>query len=283
MAQYLHSRISNSYLPPFGNNEGQMAPAVKPMMRERAWDPKHDFDWQLIKKAWEALVIEDNKSTFIEASPPNMMRVSSILNAFDRAKYVFSIASPYCYVASHIYNYSKAQPTPALIEEVFEVWKFKAQAQIRNCKHFEHIKLITYEDFCANPYQLDKALSIPVNIEDKASNTANLAIAGKWNSGISSIIDMTPKHLAFLGAKGILSLNRHLVRNLDILDYFGYAILDLEKCDSILQEQPLLMLDGLERRLNPRKKSVKKSSLTPEQKATFVSRVRSKMSKLLKQ
>ena len=282
MSQYLHARIANSYLPPFGNNEGQMAPAVKSMMRERAWDPTHEFDWQLIKKEWEDLAIKDNKSTFIEASPPNMMRVASILKAFDQAKFVFSIASPYCYVASHIYNYSKVQPTRALIEEVFEVWKIKALAQRSNCKNFEHISLITYEDFCANPDLLDKALSIQVNSQNQPSDTANLAIAGKWNSGISSIIDMTPKHLAFLGTKGILSLNQLLDQNLDILQYFGYTSMDLNACESILQKQSLLMLDGLERRLNPRKNASKKASSKSPQKAKLGSRIRSKIIKLFK-
>ena len=89
MSQYLAAHTRDSYLPPFGNCEGQMAPSVKKIMRNKPWDSSSIFDWQFIKKEWDKLAIDQNKSCFIECSPPNIMRVSSILDSFEDRQYIF--------------------------------------------------------------------------------------------------------------------------------------------------------------------------------------------------
>ena len=54
LSQYLASQMSG-YLPPFGNNEGQMVPALKPMMREQPWNKDQVYDWDHIRACWETL------------------------------------------------------------------------------------------------------------------------------------------------------------------------------------------------------------------------------------
>ena len=61
ISQYLSAHINNSYLPPFGNNEGQMAPNMKKIMRHNPWNPDSIFDWQFIKKEWDILANEEKK------------------------------------------------------------------------------------------------------------------------------------------------------------------------------------------------------------------------------
>ena len=50
------------YLPPFTNNEGQMAPGVKQIIfAQNRWKPTVDYDWATIKKEWTSLLHQSKK------------------------------------------------------------------------------------------------------------------------------------------------------------------------------------------------------------------------------
>ena len=104
MSQFISESITDSYLPPYGNREGQFAPRVKDIMRKDPWDNKSKFDWILIKKKWKPCH-QNNKKIFIEASSPNIIRAPEILETFKDSAVIFSISSPYSYVPSCIFNY----------------------------------------------------------------------------------------------------------------------------------------------------------------------------------
>ena len=142
MSQFMAKSIAGSYLPPYGNNEGQFAPKVKAMMRKNPWDKNSKFDWNSIKKSWDKLAHKNNKKIFIEASPPNIMRVPEILETFKDSKIIFSISSPYSYIASCMFNYGIRENlnknfndfTDECIRKWTEEWADKAKQQIRNLK-----------------------------------------------------------------------------------------------------------------------------------------------------
>ena len=48
ISQFLNNNIRNSYLPKFGNNEGQMAPYVRNIMKKNPWIRDVNFDWNFI-------------------------------------------------------------------------------------------------------------------------------------------------------------------------------------------------------------------------------------------
>lgn len=251
MSQYLEAHIDNSYLPPFGNFEGQMAPRVKRLMMPNRWRKGSRFDWKDIRKEWEILALKEGKSVFIEASPPNIMRVTEILEEFKDSKHVFSLASPYSYVGSCVYNYAKKSYSSSHIKKRVNEWISRAKKQMENISGIPGAKLITYEKFCANPSCLLGALAI----ENKDINSSNnLSIQGKNNSGFRNIVDMLPKHIAFLGAKGILEVNESLSIAKDVLLFFGYKTLSIGECDSLISEHPLIAFDGLQRRIQLRLK-----------------------------
>ena len=64
ISQYLNNNIINSYLPKYGNNEGQMAPSVRNIMRKKPWDENVNFDWNFIKNEWDNLA-EIEKKAFL--------------------------------------------------------------------------------------------------------------------------------------------------------------------------------------------------------------------------
>ena len=208
MSQYISAHLSNSYLPPFGNNEGQMAPKVKKMMRDRPWEPDSFFDWQLINKVCDLLENENHHEVFIESSPPNMMRVPAMLDVFKNCRYVFSISSPYSYIGSCLFNYFAKQVKSKKdydklnlnlgfrIERITRKWVRKAMIQKNNIELYgKNGAITTYEDFCSNPTRL---LDL-VGVEYSRDQSQTQLIKGKKNTKMNQIVNMLPKHLAFLG------------------------------------------------------------------------------------
>ena len=256
MSQYLAANIVGSYLPPFGNNEGQMAPMVRKMMRGNdAWKNNAPFDWKSIKQEWDKLAEKDGKIVFLESSPPNIMRVSDILKNFEDCEYVFSISSPYSYIASHLFSASKSFNLKKIAESglsskikmVTEIWIEKAQTQKLNIGEFDGAsRKITYEEFCAFPGKLLELM----NASPSEDNAHVLSVDGKKNSRVREIVNMLPKHLAFLGLDGIYEINSVLVEYRDLIDWFGYSILSVHDVNSILSESIALALDGQRRRFS---------------------------------
>ena len=244
ISQYLSENIRNSYLPNFGNNEGQMAPSVRDIMRKKPWDENVNFDWNFIKKEWDNLAEIEKKSIFIESSPPNIMRVDPILNKFKNCKYIFSISSPYLYIASALSKVKKSNSKK--IEKITNIWIDKAIKQIKNINQFGESGIqTTYEKFC----EYQNGLLESLNLDPNLILGNNISIKGKENTKITKIINMLPKHLSFLGMSRILQINNILKDHIDILNFFGYKILTIDDCNELISKQPLLAFDGIHRRL----------------------------------
>ena len=263
MSQYLQSNLDNSYLPPFGHNEGQKAPKVKDIMRNKPWDSESSYDWHFIKNHWDELAVLNGKSKFIEASPPNIMRVKSILNTFKNSKFIFSISSPYSYIASHLHNYTYRINRHKIykriigrrlnfneqIEKITDFWIKKANVQRKNIEIFgSPAQRITYEEFCDKPDTLLKKFDI--NLRKSKNQLSN--ISGKSNTKVEEIVDMLPKHLSFLGLNGIQTVNSILVKHPKLIEFFGYKLISIKDANFILSENVLLALEGYDRKRNIR-------------------------------
>ena len=109
-SQYLCNQIGG-YLPPFGNNEGQMAPDVRDMMRTEPWQNTDPFDWAYIRSRWEAL---SQGQIFVEASPPNLIRVDDIAPVFGHdSTAIVSICNPYQHIPSVLRRRAKSADSVA--------------------------------------------------------------------------------------------------------------------------------------------------------------------------
>jgi hypothetical protein len=236
--QYLAAQ-TGGYLPPYGHNEGQMAPAVRAMMRHQPWRKDTQFDWHWIRGEWDGLCRDAGKGLFIEGSPPNLMRVNHIRQVFDgSASYVFFLSNPWMQIASEMYNYATAERRS--VESFMQQWLFKA-AQIRQAMQSNpDIPLVTYEAFCAQPSVLNQALALP--------ERAITPLAGKRAGDAAEIRDMSARNIAFLRAEEIDRINESLSSDPEILRAFGYEI--FPSCDLLqrMSQQVVLFADGLKRR-----------------------------------
>ena len=252
MSQYINNCIPSSYLPDYGNNEGQAVPEAKTIMSINKWDKNEEFDWPKIKEIWSDYAKKYHKKIFIECSPPNILRIKPITDTFLHHRSILSISSPYSYISSSIENYMKGMDIKNAINCATRRWVDRAVIQKLNMEKFTNIPFISYENFCKHPNNLIRFLGLDQNILNLDHDRK---IKGKKNFPIHHIIDMTPRHLSFLGLDGLEETNYYLKQNKKLLKFFGYNILDYNSANKILKNSPLLANVGLQKRINWNAKS----------------------------
>ena len=260
MSQFLANAV-DGYLPSTSNNEGQMIPGAKEIIfAQDRWDPNVDFNWSEIKEIWLSHLQQSQKNIFIEASPPNIMRLESIKRSFaNEMAGMISISSPYMQISSEIKKkYHKligrkkllqSDQIPAkLIQNAAAKWVHMAQAQRRNIESNPSIPFVTYEQFCSNPEEVIKAFHRETNIPTRESTTPK--VQGKKETGITDIMDMTCKNLSFLSFKEIGRLTSILAPYEKLLHYFNYHLLGTRDIVQMYDDNMPLVIDGMHSRLH---------------------------------
>lgn len=241
LCQYLAAQIGG-YLPPFGNFEGQVAPGVAQLMRKSPWDPEHRMPWDTIRPIWEDLARADGKDIFVEGSPPNVIRVDAIREAFGpENQCLFSAASPYQQIASSLANYAHAPMRTAKINKVVKVWARKMAQQVAFMERFDDIPFVSYDAFCADPTAVNRALGIPVRPVDE--------VAGKQTTGERQIRNLAPRTIAFLSSSEIDQVTEALEPHRALVEAIGYG---LEKGSDLIERcatEPAMIHAALHRRI----------------------------------
>ena len=133
----------------------------------------------------------------------------------------------------------------AAIERYTALWIMKAKVQKINCQRHPSIPLITYEDLCINSRKTLKRVTSGL----ARSQNYKSSIPGKKNSNIKKIINMQPRHIAFLGSTGVEKVSNLLATEKEVLTFFGYHLITIDQANKILQTNPLLSSEGLAQRL----------------------------------
>lgn len=241
LSQLLAANLRSAYLPPFGHNEGQWIPEVQEIMRNSPWSQNNNLNWKYIKTQWLKYLEQSQKDLFIEASPPNMMKVDDILKEFLPTHCIFFISNPYLQIASCIHRYSKNMTPQTAIKHFTKLWIMKAKKQQLNCKSHPNIPLITYEDLCINSKKTISKITSGLAKNKKFTSK----IPGKKTSKANTIINMQPRHIAFLGIDGIKEINDLLKTEIEILNFFRYHLITEKEANKILRTNPLLSNEGL--------------------------------------
>lgn len=245
MSQYIAQRF-DFYLPPFGNNEGQFAPTVESMMRDRPWDADRAFDWPFIKANWDALLRASGRDVFVEASPPNLLRVREIRSAFGtEARFIFSIADPYSFCGSFLFRYRERADRDTL-HEIADRWLFRAEKQAANIRDLPDAPRLTYEAFCADPRAADRAVSRLLPHQEQADR--RIEFKGKAG-GYDGIVDLNVRNIAVFDFAEIERINERFERRRALLDEFGYGLLTREGFDALQSRDPVQWAQGRQRRL----------------------------------
>lgn len=206
MSQYITAQV-DGYLPPFGNNEGQMMPAVRDMMRNKPWNADQKFDWGYIRAQWERLVSD---KCFVEASPPNLLRVHDMEPVFGRdSTALVSICDPYQHIASSMHRYT-GKP-----RNVAKEWVFKARHVRQIREDYPHLPFVSHEEFVKNPASINEAFGLAYR---------EASLKGKRSSGLTEITSTYFRSIGFLRHDDVVSVTEVLETAADVLEYFGYGL-----------------------------------------------------------
>lgn len=245
IGQYLESQ-TGGFLPPYGNYEGQAAPGVSDEMQAKKWKTDQQMDWPRIRAYWSGLAQDAGKPLFIECSPPNIVRVEEIRAAFgENMRGLFSITSPYNYLASTLFNYQrppapKKQVNSSVIKRRIDRWVLRANSLRKSILANPELPRITYEGFCADPGCVNEALGI-----ERQSVTK---LKGKANDPVTEIVDLTARNYAFLTFSEWDRANACLEPHQELLEFFGYGTIPGQKMLEISARDPALFHAGLARR-----------------------------------
>lgn len=227
------------------------------MMRLDPWNAEQAIDWNFVKSEWTRFAEEAGKSVFVEASPPNIIRVEDVMKAFaSDMKAVFAISNPYMQIASSVKNYAKRKITTEVLEEFAQAWLNRAEYQMRNVsQHADRFPLVKYEAFCRDPQLVNTAFGLA------AEPLARLG--GKRNSQVGKIMEMSAKNISFLTVFETEIVTAALEKRQDILDFFDYKLLDFDGYEQILRDKPALTNAGLVDRIKWENRQLKRGR-TPD-------------------
>lgn len=212
------------------NGEGQWL--VPGLHRFERWDGKRRIYYDSVRAVWLNRVLYLQQctgnygiDTVIEKSPPNMVRIDGLLNAFNRVSLVTSNRDPYANVSSIAYrylNFATEGPNEreAYIRKVVPRWIARSQ-MIRAITERHGCPMITYETFCSNPTYLIENAGLPDGVADMIDPTAQVSVKDYGQQGIVNHNDkqidrLTPAEIDLIGS--ILSPEEALLK------HYGYAL-----------------------------------------------------------
>ena len=229
-SQFITSKLKKCYLPPKGNHEGLKIKKIWKTIKAQRWNPDAPVNYELAKEIWEKRALKSQCTSFFEASPPNLCHLEQILKEFNNCTIIFWMSNPYLHIGSCVNRYGKTEFHHA-VSTATNRWIKKATYQRQNHFILPKAPKLNYEDFCKEP---DEYLKSKIGSILELQKTPG-HIRGKNTTKISTVMNMTPKALAFLGKSGLSIISQKLQENEEIIDYFKYKIVSPDEANSILE------------------------------------------------
>lgn len=235
VAQLLATSSRVTVFPEHG--EGQFLPEAKPILfvKER-WNPALPIDWQEVKRIflsyWSPL-----RLIRFEKSPPLVVRALELEQTFDNAHFLITIRNPYAQIEgivrrqwplNHHGPYGPSSVPSGLTTpgDAARFWVRVAQYQLRNIEQLARTCFFSYEQLTRNPDATIRRIqaflpaigTLDKDIRFTAHNITQQPIQGIRNLNAEKIRQLTPDQIREIN--GVLSRHRNL------LDRFGYRLMD---------------------------------------------------------
>ena len=202
-----------------GVREGQLLPEVMDIMfYNKGWHEKVNYPWVKIKQIWMKYW-DQRKKILLDKTTTNIMRVSEIKETFNNSVFIAMVRNPYAQVEGLI------RRTGATVEYAAKFSLMCLQHQRDNKINNPDILFFTYEDFC------NDTLIITKKIQDVIPEIGILKVNAKFsahnfkNNSKMKIQNLNSEKIAKLDPSQLKEINEYFNKELDLLDYFGYSIL----------------------------------------------------------
>lgn len=204
-----------------GTKEGQTLPEVKKIMFDSPdrWDETKDFDWKFIKDVW-LKYWDVSRSILLEKSPANILRAHSIQKAFKPCKFIISYRNPYAQCESIIRRGKQSVDYAAN----FAILCLKHQK--KNIETLADKSLVmSYEEITESP-QLFKQKLVTLLPELSDISLDHKIRAHNISGSPMNIKNLNDKKIESLTDEEIEGINKIFNKNLDLLNYFNYKIIN---------------------------------------------------------
>lgn len=199
--------------------EGQRLPTLTHTMFENVgrWDPSATFDWSYIKKEWRKYW-DITQPILVEKSPPNIVRVPSILATFPNSYLIILVRNPYAQCESLI---RKSNYNPRSAAE-FSILCLQYQKQ--NIELSNQSLLISYEDLTSFPEKsTNKILAFMPALGQL--NFGRKFKAHNFQHKKLKITNLNAQKIEKLNLKQIEQMNEVFENNKALLNYFNYHLI----------------------------------------------------------
>ena len=206
---------------------------------ERKWldlfaDPA-SYDWARSRKAWYffARAHRADASVFVTKSPPHLLHVEHLAQAFRNAKFLFMVRNPYA-VCEGICRRYRTRLAAILHRQFTEPGKSIETAaavhvatclalQRRNIETFaERSAFFTYEVMCDEPAAVARKVQSLVPELDDLTLRQRIAV----KNYDETLTNMNERQIAAPTAEEIAAFKRVFWEHRNTLDYFGYDLMD---------------------------------------------------------
>ena len=201
--------------------EGQFLPSVRRMMIGDRWNVEKTINWHRVRRRWRRRW-DFRKPILLEKSPPNILRMGQIAHYFTPCYFIAMIRNPYAFCDSIVRRVRQKKT----LSEAANFWVWTAIIQKRNIGTTQNVMLIKYEDLVKQTTAAKDLITdfIPelsdIDI-DRYYQTRTMS-----GQGLHAITDLNKIKIDSLDSPGIEEINKVLLKNRQILDYFGYTLIE---------------------------------------------------------
>ena len=186
------------------------------------------YDWERNRRAWyfQAFAREPSASVFYTKQPPFLLYVGELARHFANPKFLFMVRNPYAVCEGICRNLRRSRVArgrdlpAAAARHVVNCLDY----QRRNIEtHAERGVFFTYEEMCDEPEAVEGKIRALVPELDDLRLRQRLVVKGRYHEMLTN---MNERQIARLDAGEIEAFNRVFRPRRDLLDHFGYRILE---------------------------------------------------------
>ena len=187
------------------------------------------YDWPRNRRAWyfQAWARDAGASVFVVKAPPHVFAADMLARHFPNAKFLFMVRNPYAVcegICRSLQQRGLAPPDGVLPALAARHAAACLERQRRNIEaHRECGAFFTYEALCAAPERVARRIHALVPVLGDLNLRQRLPVKGRYDEMLT---DMNARQIARLSIEQIGAFNRVFRAHRDVLDRFGYTLLD---------------------------------------------------------
>jgi len=188
-------------------------------IRDQLSDP-NNYDWKKIKKIWHNHW-DLNKTILLQKSPRDIFRIKMLQENFHNSYFIIMVRNPYSICECARRKRSGANTFATRAKHWIECHRQQKENLILTNRNI----LIDYTDIVKYPIIIEKRLrSFMPGLKDvKCSGSISIKPNKKYPK---EIIDLDKIQISRLSREDIISINKLLKDDIDIMEFFGYQLMD---------------------------------------------------------